>query len=90
MFVGAGRVRPKGGVLDRMAQSSTALLVWATLVIWLVAFVGGVAPIVVASYNKVMLALCNSFAAGEHLPLPPPQRPPHRTRLTEPDPRTQG
>lgn len=42
---------------------SWVLLIY-TLAIWLVGLGGVLAPIVVASYNKMVLAVCNSFAAG--------------------------
>jgi zinc transporter ZupT len=35
-----------------------------TVTIWLVGLAGVLAPLVMASYNKVVLTLCNSFAAG--------------------------
>ena len=35
-----------------------------TQAIWLVGLAGVLAPLVMASYNKVVLTLCNSFAAG--------------------------
>lgn len=35
-----------------------------TVAIWIVGFLGAIFPVVMASYNRMALALCNSFAAG--------------------------
>lgn len=43
------------------------VLLLMTLAIWLVGMLGAFVPLLVASYNKVALAMCNSFAAGEWL-----------------------
>ena len=47
------------------AQAAAMMVLLAyTLAIWAIGLLGSLAPLGMASYNKIILACCNSFAAG--------------------------